>query len=136
MSGLTVPVLEVEHLSIAYATRAGLVPAVRDVSFSLAPGETLGLVGESGCGKSTVAFGLVSYLGPNGRVTGGDIRFQGQSLLGRTPEALRQLRGDRIAMVYQDPQTSLNPALRIGEQLAEVLTVHRGLRPVKPVGMR
>ena len=127
MSGLTVPVLEVEHLSIAYATRAGLVPAVRDVSFSLAPGETLGLVGESGCGKSTVAFGLVSYLGPNGRVTGGDIRFQGQSLLGRTPEALRQLRGDRIAMVYQDPQTSLNPALRIGEQLAEVLTVHRGL---------
>ncbi|MCC7359509.1 MAG: ABC transporter ATP-binding protein [Anaerolineales bacterium] len=121
------PVLEVERLSITYTTQAGRVPAVRDVSFSLAPGETLGLVGESGCGKSTLAFGLVNYLGRNGRVTGGDIRFQGQSLLGRSPEALRRLRGDRIAMVYQDPQTALNPALRIGEQLAEVLTVHRGL---------
>ncbi len=123
------PVIEVDHLSIAYATRQGAVPAVRDVSFAIAPGETLGLVGESGCGKSTVAYGLVNYLGRNGRVTGGDIRFQGQSLLGRTPEALRRLRGDRIALVYQDPFTSLNPALRIGDQLAEVLTVHRNFTP-------
>jgi len=123
------PVVEVEHLSLSYATRQGIVPAVRDVSFAIARGETLGLVGESGCGKSTVAFGLVNYLGRNGQITGGDIRFQGQSLLGRTPEALRRLRGDQIAMVYQDPLTSLNPVLRIGDQLTEVLTVHRGLTP-------
>jgi peptide/nickel transport system ATP-binding protein len=120
----TQPVIEVTNLAIAYATRGGDVTAVRDVSFSIGRGETLGLVGESGCGKSTVAYSLVSYLGRNGKVVRGDIRFQGQSLIGRSPEALRQLRGDRIAMVFQDPMTSLNPVLPIGEQLAEVLTVH------------
>jgi peptide/nickel transport system ATP-binding protein len=127
IADVAVPVAEVDHLSIAYATRQGPVPAVRDVSFAIAPGEALGLVGESGCGKTTVALGLVNYLGRNGRVVGGDIRFQGQSLLGRAAEALRQLRGNRISMVYQDPFTSLNPSMRIGDQLAEVLTVHRGL---------
>jgi peptide/nickel transport system ATP-binding protein len=120
----TQPVIEVTNLAIAYATRGGDVTAVRDVSFSIGRGETLGLVGESGCGKSTVAYSLVSYLGRNGKVVRGDIRFQGQSLIGRSPEALRQLRGDRIAMVFQDPMTSLNPVLPIGEQLSEVLTVH------------
>lgn len=119
------PVISVNHLAIAYDTANGLVPAVRDVSFDIYRGETLGLVGESGCGKSTVAFGLVNYLGRNGRIVGGDILFQGQSLVGRSEEALRKLRGNQISMVYQDPMTSLNPVLRIGEQMSEVLTVHQ-----------
>ena len=80
-----------------------------------------------GCGKSTVAYGLVNYLGRNGKIAKGDIVFQGQSLVGRTPEELRKLRGDQISMVYQDPMTSLNPVLRIGDQMTEVLTVHRGI---------
>jgi peptide/nickel transport system ATP-binding protein len=121
------PVIKVENLGIAYETRAGLVHAVRDVSFEIHRGETLGLVGESGCGKSTVSYGLVNYLGRNGRIVKGDIEFQGQSLVGKSEEELRHLRGDQIAMVYQDPMTSLNPVLTVGEQMAEVLTVHRGV---------
>ena len=122
-------VVEVENLGISYETRKGLVDAVRDVSFAIAKGETLGLVGESGCGKSTTAYGLIRYLGKNGRISGGEIRFQGTSLIGRTAKELRSLRGDRIAMVYQDPMTSLNPALSIADQMEEVLTVHRDMDP-------
>lgn len=121
------PVVSVQNLGIAYETRTGDVNAVKDVSFEIYRGETVGIVGESGCGKSTLAYGLVNYLGRNGKISHGDIKFQGQSLVGRTPEELRQLRGDRIAMVFQDPMTSLNPVLRIGEQMMEVLTVHRGI---------
>ncbi len=121
------PVIRVENLAIAYETRYGDVQAVRDVSFEIYRGETLGLVGESGCGKSTVAYGLVNYLGRNGKIVRGDIAFQGQSLVGRGAEELRKLRGDQISMVYQDPMTSLNPVLRVGEQMTEVLTVHRGI---------
>ncbi|MFC1464802.1 MAG: dipeptide ABC transporter ATP-binding protein [Candidatus Brachytrichaceae bacterium NZ_4S206] len=122
------PVVSVKNLAIAYETARGLVPAVRDVSFDIHRGETLGLVGESGCGKSTVAYGLVNYLGRNGRITGGSILFQGQPLVGQSEEALRKLRGNQISMVYQDPMTSLNPVLRIGDQMTEVLTVHQKMR--------
>ncbi len=119
------PVVRVENLGIAYETRKGDIHAVRDVSFEIFRGETLGIVGESGCGKSTVAYGLVNYLGKNGKIVKGDIHFLGQSLVGRTPEELRRLRGNQISMVYQDPMTSLNPVLRIGEQMTEVLTTHQ-----------
>jgi peptide/nickel transport system ATP-binding protein len=121
------PVVKVDHLAIAYETRKGDVNAVRDVTFEIHRGETLGLVGESGCGKSTVAYGMVNYLGRNGKIVNGDIVFQGESLVDRSPDELRRLRGDQIAMVYQDPMTSLNPVLRIGDQMIEVLTVHRGM---------
>ena len=120
------PVIRVKGLGIAYETRKGDIHAVRDVSFEIKRGETVGIVGESGCGKSTLAYGMVNYLGRNGKIAKGDIIFQGESLVGRTPEELRRLRGDRIAMVFQDPMTSLNPVLRVGEQMTEVLTVHRG----------
>ena len=121
------PVIKVDSLGIGYDTRAGRVLAVRDVTFEIYRGETLGLVGESGCGKSTVAFGMVNYLGRNGSIVKGDIHFQGQSLVGRSKEELRRLRGDQISMVYQDPMTSLNPVLQVGQQMTEVLTVHRGM---------
>jgi peptide/nickel transport system ATP-binding protein len=120
----TKPVLEVENLSISYETRKGDVEAVRDVSFEVKEGETLGLVGESGCGKSTIAFGIVNFLGPNGKIVDGSVRFQGNELVGRSEEELKKLRGDRIAMVFQDPMQALNPSVRLGEQLAEVLTCH------------
>jgi len=121
------PVIKVDHLAIAYETRSGDVNAVRGVTFEIHRGETLGLVGESGCGKSTVAYGLVNYLGRNGKIVRGDIIFQGESLVDRSPDELRRLRGDQISMVYQDPMTSLNPVLPIGDQMTEVLTVHRGM---------
>jgi peptide/nickel transport system ATP-binding protein len=123
-SAQTVPVLEVENLSISYETRKGDVEAVRDVSFEVKEGETIGLVGESGCGKSTIAFGIVNFLGPNGKIVDGSVRFQGNELVGRSQEELKKLRGDRIAMVFQDPMQALNPSVRLGEQLAEVLTCH------------
>jgi len=121
------PILEVENLAISYETRKGDVLAVRDVSFEVHRGETQGIVGESGCGKSTIAFGIVNFLGRNGKIVGGSIFFQGQELRGRSEEELRRLRGDQIAMVYQDPMQALNPSLRIGDQLSEGLIVHRHL---------
>ncbi len=123
------PILDVRGLTIAYATRKGDVLAVRDVSFDIQRGEAHSIVGESGCGKSTVAFGIVNFLGRNGRIVSGRILFQGQDLVGRSQEELRRIRGDRIAMVYQDPMAALNPSMRIGDQMAEVLIVHRLFKP-------
>ena len=123
---LTTPVLNVRELAISYETRRGDVDAVRDVSFEILRGDAFGLVGESGCGKSTVAFGIVNFLG-NGRIVDGSILFQGRELRGRSEDELRNLRGDQIAMVYQDPMQALNPSMRVGDQLTEVLTVHRGM---------
>ncbi len=110
-----VPVLRVEDLAVAYKVRGSEIEAVLDVSFEVYRGESFGVVGESGCGKSTVAWSIVNFLGANGYVKRGRILFQGQ------------LRGDQIAMVYQDPMQALNPSMRLGEQLKEVLTVHRGV---------
>jgi peptide/nickel transport system ATP-binding protein len=118
-------VLDVENLTIAYETRKGDVEAVRNASFKVKEGETIGLVGESGCGKSTIAFGIVNFLGPNGKIMEGSVQFQGEELVGRSEAELKKLRGNRIAMVFQDPMQALNPSVRLGEQLAEVLTFHQ-----------
>src|SRR5713101_4218359 len=105
-------VLEIRNLSVNYTSRRGGARAVRDLSLSIEPGETYGLVGESGCGKSTVALSIMRYL-PRQAQTQGNILFQGQDLMTVADEPLRRLRGNRIAMVYQDPQASLNPVLNI-----------------------
>ncbi len=120
-------VLEVNNLSIAYETRRGDAKAVRDVSFQVKEGETLGLVGESGCGKSTIAYGIVNFLGPNGKIIGGNVRFEGEELVGRPEHEIRRLRGNRIGMVFQDPMQALNPSVRLGDQLTEVLTYHQNM---------
>ena len=117
-------VIEIDNLHISYETRKGDVEAIQGVSFKVREGETVGLVGESGCGKSTIAFGIVNFLGANGKIVDGSIRFQDNELVGRSQEELKKLRGDRIAMVFQDPMQALNPSVRLGEQLAEVLTCH------------
>jgi peptide/nickel transport system ATP-binding protein len=127
LTGPRMPVLKIENLSVAYKIRGGEVEAIQNVSFEIARGETFGVVGESGCGKSTTAWAVVNFLGANGYVKRGSIKFNGQDLIGRTAEELRKLRGDQIAMVYQDPMQSLNPSMRLGDQMKEVLTVHRGI---------
>ena len=118
------PVLEVEDLHIRYGAGEHAVRAVRGVSLHIRRGETLGIVGESGCGKSTLAFAIMRYLGTAGRIARGDIRLGGESLLALSDSQLRALRGKRLAMVYQDPQTALNPAIVVGEQVAEVYREH------------
>ena len=122
------PVLEVEDLEVTYSTREGPVRAVRGGSFEIWPGDALGLVGESGCGKSTLAFAIMNYMAENGKVTGGRILFYGEDILHKSERELQDIRGNKIAMVYQDPMTALNPCLRIGDQLTEVLTEHKGLK--------
>jgi peptide/nickel transport system ATP-binding protein len=121
------PVLKVENLAVAYKVRGGEIEAVQDVTFEIERGQAHGIVGESGCGKSTMAWAVLNFLGANGYVKRGSIKFLGQELVGKSGEELRRLRGDQIAMVYQDPMQALNPSMRLGEQMREVLTVHRGL---------
>ena len=121
------PILEVDNLSIAYETRNGDLAAVRNISFSVNCGETFGIVGESGCGKSTVAFSILGFLGQNGKITSGRIVFEGNELSDKSRKELRTLRGNNISVVYQDPMQALNPSLRVGEQLTEVLTCHQSI---------
>ena len=122
-----VPVLDIENLAVAYTVRGGEVEAVQNVTLDIKKGESHGIVGESGCGKSTVAWSIINFLGANGYVKRGTIKFQGKNLVGKKGEELRRLRGDQIAMVYQDPMQSLNPSMQLGEQMKEVLTVHQGM---------
>ncbi|MEP4038565.1 ABC transporter ATP-binding protein [Pseudophaeobacter sp.] len=121
------PVLEIDKLSISFFTRLREIPAVMDFSVSVQPGEAVGLVGESGCGKSTVALGVMQDLGKNGRIVGGSIKFKGRDLAEMSAEELRDIRGNEIAMIYQEPMASLNPAMKIGRQLMEVPMIHEGV---------
>ena len=121
------PILALENARISYFGRAGEVNVVPGLTFSLAPGEAMGLVGESGCGKSTVALAIVRYLGRAGRIVGGRIVFEGRDVAAMTVSELRAMRGRRVAMVYQDPMASLNPVMTVGRQLMEVPMLHEGL---------
>ncbi len=125
MSGDTTPVLELRDLRTRFHTRDGVLPVVDGVSFSLGRGQVLGLVGESGSGKSVTGFSVMGLVDPPGRVEGGEVLFQGQDLRTLPPKALRQLRGDRIAMIFQDPMATLNPVLRIDVQMVEAVRAHR-----------
>ena len=117
--------LEVTNLRTQFPTRAGLVKAVDGVSFSIGEGELLGLVGESGCGKSITALSVMSLISPPGKISGGSIKFKGEELTTATDERLREIRGNDIAMIFQDPMTSLNPVFTVGDQIAEALHLHR-----------
>ncbi len=118
--------LELRDLSVTLATAHGPALALRDVSFTVARGATLGLIGESGCGKSMTALALMGLL-PDGAAVTGSIRFGGRELVGLDDDALCRLRGDRIAMVFQEPMTALNPLHPVGRQIAESLRLHKGL---------
>ncbi|HKS35417.1 MAG TPA: ABC transporter ATP-binding protein [Enterobacteriaceae bacterium] len=129
---MTSPLIHFDRLSVSFAAEQGRVHAVQGVSFSVLPGQTLGIVGESGCGKSVTAMALMGLLPPQAaRIDGGDITFQGQNLLGLKPAQMADLRGNQLAMIFQEPMTALNPVLTIGEQLCEPLIRHRGLSAKK-----
>ncbi|HLA12469.1 MAG TPA: ABC transporter ATP-binding protein [Pyrinomonadaceae bacterium] len=119
--------LEVKNLHTHFPTRAGLVRAVEGVSFYLDRGELLGLVGESGCGKSITALSIMRLIAPPGEIVAGEITFDGKDVLALSEAEMRRIRGDDIAMIFQDPMTSLNPVYTVGEQIAEALRLHRDL---------
>ncbi len=119
--------LEVNDLQTQFPTRSGLVRAVDGVSFHLDRGELLGLVGESGCGKSITALSVMRLIAPPGKIVKGEVLFDGKDLLTLSDADMRQMRGDDIAMIFQDPMTSLNPVFTVGEQIAEALRLHRKL---------
>jgi peptide/nickel transport system ATP-binding protein len=122
------PLLEIEGLKTHFFTRDGIVRAVDGISFAIAPGETLAVVGESGCGKSVTSLSVLRLIAsPPGRIVEGRIRFEGQDLLQLSERKMRSIRGNEISMIFQEPMTSLNPVLTIGRQITETLTVHRGL---------
>ena len=121
------PILKVSDLKVEFDTYGGIVQAVRGVNFQVAAGETLAIVGESGCGKSVTVQSLMGLIPmPPGRITSGSAQYNGQEILGRTRINGRELRGSEIGMIFQDPMTSLNPTMTIGDQIAETLKVHRG----------
>ena len=127
MSSATAPLLEVNHLTTSFFTDKGEVRAVEDVSFTLQRGQTLALVGESGCGKSVTALSIMQLVDPPGQVIAGTILFKGQNILTLPNKEMRQIRGKAIGMVFQEPMTSLNPVFTIGDQIGEALQIHTTL---------
>jgi peptide/nickel transport system ATP-binding protein len=121
-------VLEVKNLQTVFFTHSGLFRAVDDVSFSVRRGETLAIVGESGCGKSVSALSIMRLVpDPPGRIVGGSVKLEGTDLLGLDEAQMRQVRGNRISMIFQEPMTSLNPVMRIGDQITEAVRLHRDM---------
>ncbi|MGI9424158.1 MAG: ATP-binding cassette domain-containing protein, partial [Hyphomicrobiaceae bacterium] len=119
------PLLEVDDLRTYFFNEDGVTRAVDGVSFDISAGETLGIVGESGCGKSVTALSILRLIPPRiGRTVGGTIRFDGQDLRGLSEAEMRDIRGNRIAMIFQEPMTSLNPVLTIGDQISEAVVIH------------
>src|SRR3954452_112892 len=123
-----VPLLQVEGLKTHFFTRDGVVRAVDGVSFAVERGETLAIVGESGCGKSVTSLSILRLIAsPPGRTVAGQVLFEGRDLLTLSESEMRKIRGNAIAMIFQEPMTSLNPVLTIGRQISEALVLHRGL---------
>ena len=122
------PLLDVQHLTVRFESPDSTITAVDDLSLSISPGETLGIVGESGSGKSLTALSILRLLPPRARVMGGRILFEGRDLLGLPEAEMRAIRGARISLIFQEPMTALNPAMRVGDQVAEALTVHGASR--------
>jgi oligopeptide/dipeptide ABC transporter ATP-binding protein len=120
------PLLEVRHLRTHFFLEQGVARAVDDVSFSIAPGEALGLVGESGCGKSVAALSIMRLVPPPGRITGGEILFRGNDLLTLSGDEMRHIRGNQVSIVFQEPMTALNPVFSVGSQIAEAVRLHQG----------
>jgi peptide/nickel transport system ATP-binding protein len=127
MSAIPGATIEVRNLRTHFDTRAGVVKAVDDVSFSVGRGEVLGIVGESGSGKTVTGFSIIGLVDPPGRITGGQILYQAQDLAKLSERQMRALRGNRIAMIFQDPMMTLNPVLRIDTQMIEAVQAHSGL---------
>ena len=121
------PLLGLHGLSVEFSTAQGQAGAVDTVDLTLEPGEILGLVGESGCGKTVLSLAILGLVQPPGRIVAGEVLFQGRDLRTLAPEELRRVRGADVAMIFQEPMTSLNPVLRVGFQVAEPLMLHRGL---------
>ena len=119
--------LEVDGLRVVFATNAGIASVVDGIQFTIARGQTLGMVGESGCGKSVTALSIMRLIQPPGRVVGGTVQFEGRNLLALRERDMRRVRGNAIAMIFQEPMTSLNPVLTIGSQIAEAVRLHQGL---------
>jgi peptide/nickel transport system ATP-binding protein len=128
---MTIPVLSVRDLRVAFPTRRGAMVAVDGVSFDIMPGEVLGVVGESGAGKSVTGAAIIGLLEPPGRITEGEVRLRGERIDTLSADAMRHIRGKRIGMVFQDPLTSLNPLYRIGDQLVETIMTHSPLSPAQ-----
>jgi oligopeptide/dipeptide ABC transporter ATP-binding protein len=125
---MSAPLLSVRDLDVTFRIGRGESPVIRDLSFDLAEGDTLGIVGESGCGKSMTALALMGLIpDPPGRISRGSIRLDGRELVGRPESAMRRVRGAEISMVFQEPMTSLNPVFSVGEQIAETLRAHQNL---------
>ncbi|MGS1011836.1 ABC transporter ATP-binding protein [Achromobacter anxifer] len=124
---MNAPVLEVDSLSLEFQTRGRVAEVLSAVSFALNPGETLCLVGESGCGKSMTALAIMRLIPAPGRIGGGSVRLRGDDLAGRDEEAMRQVRGNKISMIFQEPMTALNPVYTVGDQIGEPLRLHQGL---------
>ena len=126
---MDLPILEIKNLCVHFPIYIGTVQAVDDVSLTLQPGEVMGLVGESGCGKSTLGFSIVRLLRPPGRIVSGSILYRGRDIVQMSPKEVLQLRGNKIAMIFQDPLTSLNPLLRIDDHFIETVKTHeKGVR--------
>jgi len=128
MSDTKRPLLEIKNLSTFFHTNDGVVRAVDGVSLSVDRGEILGLVGESGCGKSVTSFSVMQLVGPPGRIESGEVLFDGKDLLEMSKNELVDLRGDHISMIFQQPTMSLNPVTRVGVQISEVFEIHRDLK--------
>jgi oligopeptide/dipeptide ABC transporter ATP-binding protein len=126
------PILEVKNLRTSFRVEAGELIAVDDVSFSVKPGQTVGIVGESGCGKSVTSLSIMGLIpNPPGKIIGGEILFKGQNLVGMNAHDMRKIRGNQISMIFQEPMTSLNPVFTIGDQIMEAVILHQKLSKAK-----